>query len=250
MSEFIIVIISGFGIYGAAVVLDSGVGNTWQRLTPALHEPPPNGPTPSRPHKVTSSPTHADYVLPGPPRPPAPGTPNRVMELMQEVAHCTCPYHLRRRVRRTAVISSTSSFYWSTAEEISSSSFAPQIHLIMARSFLRSRCRSEAFGAQVSLPWSIVDRTQAVNTLPRVLKEMCFKVRIGNSFLNLPQAAQQRAAIAWSQPPPAENVYAVVYVVTWIWLKFNVVQYGMWWVDCVLYSAVCWQCCYEYAVIS
>jgi len=34
---------------------------------------------------------------------------------------------------------------------ILSASFAPQIHLIMARSFLRSRCRSEAFGAQVSL---------------------------------------------------------------------------------------------------
>ena len=80
---------------------------------------------------------------------------------MHEVARCTCPYHLRRRVRRTAVISSRSSFWRSTAEEISSSSFAPQIHLIMARSFLRSRCRSEAFGAQVSLPWSIVDRTQA-----------------------------------------------------------------------------------------
>jgi len=64
------------------------------------------------------------------------------------------------------VISSRSSFWRSTAEEISSSSFAQQIHLIVARSFLRSRCRSKAFGAQVSLPWSIVDRTQAVNTLP------------------------------------------------------------------------------------
>jgi len=31
-------IISGFGIYGAAVVPDSGVGNTWQRLTLVLHE--------------------------------------------------------------------------------------------------------------------------------------------------------------------------------------------------------------------
>jgi len=28
----IIIIISGFGIYGAAVVPDSGVGNTWQRF--------------------------------------------------------------------------------------------------------------------------------------------------------------------------------------------------------------------------
>ena len=33
----IIIIISGFGIYGAAVVPDSGVGNTWQHLTLVLH---------------------------------------------------------------------------------------------------------------------------------------------------------------------------------------------------------------------
>ena len=30
---WIIIIISGFGIYGAAVVPDPGVGNTWQRIT-------------------------------------------------------------------------------------------------------------------------------------------------------------------------------------------------------------------------
>ena len=37
MNTFIIIIIiSGFGIYGAAVVPDSGVGNTWQRLTLVL----------------------------------------------------------------------------------------------------------------------------------------------------------------------------------------------------------------------
>ena len=39
----IIIIISGFGIYGAAVVPDPGVGNTWQRITLAPHEPPPMG---------------------------------------------------------------------------------------------------------------------------------------------------------------------------------------------------------------
>jgi len=47
---FIIIIISGFGIYGAAVVPDSGVGNTWQRLTLVLHEFLSNGLTPSRLH--------------------------------------------------------------------------------------------------------------------------------------------------------------------------------------------------------
>jgi len=157
-------ITSGFGIYGAAVIPDSGVGNTWRRLTLVLHEFLSNGLTPSRLHIVISFLTHADHVFLGLPWSLVPGSPKRVMELMHEVARCTCPYHLRRWVQRTAVISSRSSFWRSTAEEISSSSFAPHIHLIMARSFLRSRCRSEAFGAQVSLPWSIVDRTQAVNT--------------------------------------------------------------------------------------
>ena len=161
----IIIIISGFGIYSAAVVPDSGVGNTWQRLTLVLHEFLFNGLTPSRLHIVISFLTHADHVFLGLPRSLVPGSPKRVMELMHEVARCTCPYHLRRRVRRTAVISSRSSFWRSTAQEISSSSFAPQIHLIMARSFLRSRCRSEAFGAQVSLPWSIVDRTTKMESL-------------------------------------------------------------------------------------
>ena len=39
----IIIIIFGFGIYGAAVVPDSGVGNTWQCLTLVLHEFLSNG---------------------------------------------------------------------------------------------------------------------------------------------------------------------------------------------------------------
>ena len=108
------IIISGFGIYGAAVVPDSGVGNTWQRLTLVLHEFLSNGLTLSRLHIVISFLTHADHVFLGLPRSLVPGSPNRVMELMQEVARCTCPYHLRRRVRRTAVISSRSSFWRST----------------------------------------------------------------------------------------------------------------------------------------
>jgi len=106
-----VIIISGFGIYGVAVVPDSGVGNTWQRLTLVLHEFLSNGLIPSRLHIVISFLTHADHVFLGLPRFLVPGTPNRVMELMQEVARCTCPYHLRCRVRRTAVISSTSSFW-------------------------------------------------------------------------------------------------------------------------------------------
>ena len=53
-----IIIISGFGIYGAAVVPDSGVGNTWQHLTLVLHEFLSNGLTPSRLHIVISFLTH------------------------------------------------------------------------------------------------------------------------------------------------------------------------------------------------
>ena len=92
----IVIIISGFGIYGAAVVPDSGVGNTWQHLTFVLHEFLSNGLTPSRLHIVISFLTHADHVFLGLPR-RVPGSPNRVMELMQKVARCTCPYHLRCR---------------------------------------------------------------------------------------------------------------------------------------------------------
>ena len=80
--NYIIIIISGFGIYGAAVVPDSGVGNTWQRLTLVLHEFLSNGLTPSRLHIVISFLTHADHVFLGLPRFLVPGTPNRVMELM------------------------------------------------------------------------------------------------------------------------------------------------------------------------
>ena len=54
--------ISGFGIYGAAVVPDSGIGNTWQRLTLVLHEFLSNWLTPSRLHIVISFLTHADVI--------------------------------------------------------------------------------------------------------------------------------------------------------------------------------------------
>ena len=60
-----IIIISGFDIYGAAVVPDSGVGNTCQRLTLVLHEFLSNGLTPSRLHIVISFLTHADHVFLG-----------------------------------------------------------------------------------------------------------------------------------------------------------------------------------------
>ena len=87
------------------------VGNTWQRLTLVLHEFLSNGLTPSRLHIVISFFTRADHVFLGLPRSLVPGSSNRVMELMHEVARCTCPCHLRLQVRRTAMISSRSSFW-------------------------------------------------------------------------------------------------------------------------------------------
>ena len=59
MRHIIIIIISGFGIYGAAIVPHSGVGNTWQRLTLVLHEFLSNGLTTSRLHIFISFLTHA-----------------------------------------------------------------------------------------------------------------------------------------------------------------------------------------------
>ena len=74
------IIISGFGIYGAAVVPDSGVGNTWQCLALVLHEFLSTGLTPSRLHIVISFLTHAHHVFLGLPRSLVPGSPKRVME--------------------------------------------------------------------------------------------------------------------------------------------------------------------------
>ena len=81
-------IISGFGIYGAAVVPVSGVGNTWQCLTLVLREFLSNGLTPSRLHIDISFLMYADHVFLGLPRSLVPGSPKRVMELMHEVARC------------------------------------------------------------------------------------------------------------------------------------------------------------------
>jgi len=62
-AAIIIIIISGFGIYGAAVVPDSGVGNTWQRLTLVLHEFLSNGLTPSRLHIVHQFTIYVQYIF-------------------------------------------------------------------------------------------------------------------------------------------------------------------------------------------
>ena len=67
-------------------------------------------------------------------------------------------------------------------------------------------CKSEAVGAQVSLPWRRAERTKASNTFPRAVRDMCLDVRIGRSFLNFPQAVQHLVIMAREQPPPDPDI--------------------------------------------
>ena len=100
------------------------------------------------------------------------------------------------------------SFCSCEAEGVSSLSLMPQIQRIMARSLWLSRHSSDSFGPNVSLPWSIAERTQALYTLPRILGERCLVVRTGKSFLNFALATPHLAAIAiaLSQPPPEYSI--------------------------------------------
>ncbi|KAH3769231.1 hypothetical protein DPMN_170480 [Dreissena polymorpha] len=153
-----------------------------------------------------SSLTQSDYDFLGLPLPLAPGMAIFMIGLIQEVARLTCPYHLRRLALSDAVTSGIPSFPYSVSVSTPSSGLTLQIQWAIALSFLRSRCREEADGAHASLPCNMADRTQALNTLPRVLRETCFDVSIGSSFLNFPQAVQHLVMMASSQPPPAHSV--------------------------------------------
>ena len=124
---------------------------------------------------------------------------------MHPVARVTCPCHLSLRDLRAEVISSRPSLASRMVEGTSSLTFTPHIQQIMALSFRRRIYMSSAKGAQVSPPWSIAERTQALKTLPRTAGDRCLEVRMGRSFLNLPQAAQHLAVIALVQPPPASS---------------------------------------------
>ena len=177
-----------------------GVGSTRLCRTPAFHASLSSGSKSAGPHLSTSVFTHSDHVFQGLPSFLVPTSGKCVTELINVVARCTRPYHLRRRQRRTDVMSSMLSFCSSEAEGISSLSLMPQIQRIMARSLWRSRRNSWSFGPYVSLPWSIAERTQASYALPRILGERCLVVRIGKSFLNFPQGIQHLAAMALSQP--------------------------------------------------
>ena len=161
---------------------------------------------PVRPHVKISFFTHLDHVLRCPPFLPVPGSVKFVIDLIQDVARCTWPYHLSRRLWRTDAISWMPSFCSNETEGVSSQFLTPQIQRIMARSLRRSRCSSVFFGPHVSLPCNMAEWTQASYTLPRILGERCLVVRTGKSFLNFPQVTQHLAVIALSQPPPEHSI--------------------------------------------
>ena len=146
--------------------------------------------------------THSFQVLRGLPRPLLPGTTSSVTEWMQSAERATWPCHLSLRDLSTEAISSRPNLARRVAVGVSSRGLTPPIHQIMALSLRRKRCRSAEVGAQVSLPWSIAERTQALKTFPRIGGDRCLDVRMGRSFLNLPQAALHLAIIACMQPPP------------------------------------------------
>ena len=105
-----------------------------------------------------------------------------VMEFMHEEERATCPYHLKRLVRRAAVTSCTPNIAQSVLADTSSSSLTPHIQRTIDLSFRQSHCKSGAVVAQVSLPCSRAERTQELKTFPRVLRDTCLDVRIGRSL--------------------------------------------------------------------
>ena len=181
----------------AGLVPVAGVGSRrLERLTPDFHALLFCGSVSPMSQVCRSSLTQSDHDFLGLPLPLAPGMAIFVIELMQEVARSTCPYHLRRLALSDAVTSGIPNFSYSVLVSTTSSGLTPQIQLAIALSFLRRRCRSEAEGAHASLPCSMAERTQALNTVPRILRDTCFDVSIGRSFLNFPQAVQHLVMMA------------------------------------------------------
>ena len=128
--------------------------------------------------------------------PSRPGSGKSVTDLIQGVARCTCPYHLSRPLRCTAVISLMPNFLSSEAEGVSSWTLVPQIQRIMAWLLRQIHFKSKMFGHHFSLPWRIAEPTHAMCTLPRTLGERWVEERTGNSFLNFPQTTLHLAAMA------------------------------------------------------
>ena len=114
--------------------------------------------------------------------------------------------HLKRLVQRAAVISCTPNIAQSVFADTSSPSLTTHIQKTIDLLFRRSRCKSGAVGAQVSLPCNRTERTQALKTFPRVLRDTCLDVRIGRSLLNFPQAVLDLVTIASLHPLPKHSM--------------------------------------------
>ena len=156
--------------------------------------------------------THSDHVFLGLPLHLVLGIVILMMEFMHEEESATCPYHLKRLVRRAAVTSCTPNIAQSVSADTTSSSLTRHIQRTIDLSFGRSRCKSGAVVAQVSLPCNRAEHTQALKTFPQVLRDTCLDVRIGRSLLNFPQAVLHLVTMASLHPPPTQHVSKVAKV--------------------------------------
>ena len=182
----------------------TGVGSRWlECLTPNHHTSLFSGSMLPRLHIFMSALTNSDQVFLGLPLLLALGIVILVMEFMHEEERATCQYHLKRLVRRAAVISCIAQ---SVSTDTSSTSLTPQIQRTIDLSFRQSRCKSGAVGAQVSLSCNRAERTQALKTFRRVLRDTCLDVRIGRSPLNFPKAVLHLVTRASLHPLPAHSM--------------------------------------------
>ena len=101
----------------------TGVGSRWlECLTVNPHASLFSGSMLPRLHKFMSAFAHSDQVFLGLPPLLALGIVILVMEFMHEEERATCPYHLKRLVRRAAVTSCTPNIAQSVSADTSSSS--------------------------------------------------------------------------------------------------------------------------------
>ena len=87
-----------------------GVGSTRLSRTPAFHAFLSCGSTATRPQLLTSIFTHSHHIFLDVFRPLVLRIRTSVTGFTQDLAHCTCPHHMSRRLWRTGVISPMPSF--------------------------------------------------------------------------------------------------------------------------------------------
>ena len=129
-------------------------------------------------HILMSALTHSDQVLLGLLLLLVQGIVILVMEFVHE-ERATCPNHLKRLMRKADVTFCTHNIAQSVSVGTSSSSLNLQIKRTIDLSFRRSRCKSGALGAQVSIPCYRTECTQGLKTFPHVLRDTCLDDRIG-----------------------------------------------------------------------